>query len=441
MAFNLHTAKNVIIALLLLVIITPLQAQLVVDTTYTPEQLVHNILLSNSVTVSNITYTGANRAIGYFDGTRSNIGLTDGILMTTGSVEVAARPYNPLDRGIINDRPGDAALSAISGDSTYDACILQFDFVPYADTVSFDFAFGSEEYSLFTCCEENDVFAFFISGPGITGTQNIAVVPGTTIPISISSINGNWDTSCEATTHRCVGTCCSSNPQYYINNTSGTTVGYAGFTTIMKAESPVICGQQYHIKLAIADAVDSSYDSGVFLGGHSFRGGTIPLNISAVPIDSVCPNDKVTVYFPDNNPNDMCTWTFSGANVLSGSNNGPYILSWGTSGPKQIGVVVTGPCMYDRDSVTINVNPCDIVVPNIFTPGSGNINSTFSIINLDKYPNSNLQIFNRWGDMIYYSTNYQNDWTGDNEPDGTYFYIITLENLEVKKGFVTIVRK
>ncbi|HWY98353.1 MAG TPA: gliding motility-associated C-terminal domain-containing protein [Bacteroidia bacterium] len=80
-------------------------------------------------------------------------------------------------------------------------------------------------------------------------------------------------------------------------------------------------------------------------------------------------------------------------------------------------------------------------IPNIFTPGSGDKNSSFVILNLEKYPESNLQLFNRWGQKIYYSQNYQNNWTGDNEPDGTYFYILTLENQEVKKGFVTLVRK
>lgn len=428
-------------ALLLLLFINcfgGIHAQLIVDTTYSPQYLVNNILLSNNITVSNVKYTGARGAISYFDGTRSNIGIPNGILMTTGNVEIAARAYNPLDRGIDNGEPGDSALTVLSGDSTFNACILEFDFVPYADSVSFDFAFGSEEYPGFTCCPENDVFAFYINGPGISGTRNIALVPGTNTPISVSSINGNWTCSGSG---RCIGTCCSSNGQYYVDNTKGTTVGYGGFTKLMKAKSAIVCGQTYHIKIAIADSYDPYYDSGVFLSGHSFRGGTSPLNISAIPLDSVCPNDKVTVYFPDTNPSHTFTWSWSNANIESGSGNGPYVVDWPTSGPKQIGVVVTGPCMYDRDSVTINVNPCDVTVPNIFTPGTGDANSTFAIINLNRYPNSNLQIFNRWGEQVYFSDNYQNDWNGGSVPDGTYYYILTLENLVVKKGFVTIVRK
>ena len=122
-------------------------------------------------------------------------------------------------------------------------------------------------------------------------------MPSTTIPISINTINGN----CTAVSH-CGGGCCNSNSKYYVDNSTGTTVGYGGFTTVLKAESPVICGQTYHIDIAIADGGDPFYDSGVFLGGRSFRGGINPLNITVSPSDSICPNDKVIVFFPDSNP-------------------------------------------------------------------------------------------------------------------------------------------
>jgi gliding motility-associated-like protein len=438
LAFFVKKLRKITLVLLVLSVVQNLQGQLIVDTNYTPQYLVHNVLLSNNIAVSNISYTGVNRAIGYFDGTHSNIGLKDGILMTTGSVEIAAGPFDSLNTGVYNHQPGDSALTAICGYTTYDACILQFDFVPYSDTVSFDFAFGSQEYLQYTCCKVNDVFGFFISGPGIAGTKNIALIPGTSTPISINTLNGG---SCRCPPSVVPG-CCGSNSNYYINNVTGKTVGYAGFTKIMKAVSPVNCGQPYHIKIAIADAHDSLWDSGVFLSGHSFRGGTNPLNISALPSDSICPNDKVSISFPDNNSNHVPTWTFpNDANIISGSGFGPYVLSWGSSGTRQISLLDTGACEYDHDSIIVNVAPCDVQVPNIFTPGSGDNNDVFRIINIDKYPYSNLQVYNRWGQQVYYSQNYNNDWNGGRECDGTYFYILTLENHEVKKGFVTIIRK
>ncbi len=420
--------------ILLMVSQNIVRAQLAVDTNETPNQLVKTIL-SNSIVAYNIKYTGEHGAIGYFDGTHSNIGLNNGVIMTTGRATNAIGPSNPGNKGINNGLPGDSALTAISGDSTYDACILEFDFVPYADTMSFDFVFGSEEYPEFTCCKVNDVFAFFISGPGIVGEKNIALVPKTAIPISINTLNGNC-----FVTSSCGGACCGSNSSYYIDNTAGPTVQYAGFTTVMKAISAVKCGQQYHIRIAIADAGDHYFDSGVFLGGGSFRGGTNSLNIVATPGDSICPNTEVSVFFPDNDPTHNFTWSFDGATVESGFRNGPYTVNWPDAGVKQIRVSVSGPCAYDLDSLSINVGACDVRVPNVFTPGIEGVNSIFHIGNLEKYPNTNLIVYNRWGNIVYYSTNYQNDWNGGKLPSGTYYYVLTLANGEVNKGFVELLR-
>lgn len=411
-------------------------SQLVVDTTRTPAQLVQNVMLGGNLVAYNIKYTGANRAIAYFNGSYSNIGLNYGILMTSGSAKNAIGPNNPADRGVRNNLPGDTALTRICGDSTYDASILEFDFVPYADTVSFNFVFGSEEYPQFTCCKVNDVFAFFISGPGISGTRNIALVPNTAIPISINTLNGDCTKLSD-----CGGGCCNSNSEYYIDNSGGSSIQYTGFTKVMKALSPVECGRAYHIRIAIADGGDGYYDSGVFLGGGSFVGGTNAEHITYSPSDSICPNDPVTISFPDNDPTHIFKWSFNGANVALGSGSGPYTVSWQTSGEKQVRVSVSGPCAYNLDSAFIYVGTCDIKVPNIFTPGSGDINARFYIFNLDKYPNTNLTVYDRWGETVYSSPNYKNNWNGGNLPEGTYYYILTLANGETKQGFVMILRK
>jgi len=130
--------------------------------------------------------------------------------------------------------------------------------------------FGSEEYLEWVGGGFNDVFGFFISGPGITGTfsggsANIALVPSTTIPISIDTVNN------------------VSNSAYYVNNGTGATplvngtIQYDGFTTVIHALANVQCGQTYHIKLAIANVGDNSYDSAVFLEANSFN--TTPLSL------------------------------------------------------------------------------------------------------------------------------------------------------------------
>lgn len=256
-------------------------AQLSVSTTaYTTpsaaQSLVNNILLGAGVTASNITFTpagGESVQLGFFNGLNSNIGLDSGIVMSTGHVENLAPggfgagvPLGGSNADLLtlaNSVPPLIGQSFSVG-STNDVAILEFDFVPAADTVKFRYVFGSDEYTTYINTQYNDVFGFFISGPGITGpfsgnSQNIAVVPGTTppLPITISSVQP------------------ALNGQYYISNTSQNTVSLNGFTTVFTAMSPVICGETYHIRLAIADGSDGSLDSGVFLEALSFKSNAV----------------------------------------------------------------------------------------------------------------------------------------------------------------------
>ncbi len=270
-------------------------AQLSVNNTQTPTQLVQNVLLGNGITVSNITYTGTANARGFFNGATSNIGLASGVILTTGGIVNAPGPNNDPGAYTENFTNGDPDLDQISTVSTYDACILEFDFVPLADSLTFRYAFGSEEYPEFVGAAYNDVFGFFISGPGITGpysnnSKNIAIIPNTSIPVTINDVN-NGSTDCPPLGGGPTGPC--SNCAYYINNCNGTTVQYDGFTTVLEAKATVIPCQTYHIKLAVGDGGDGVYDSGVFLEANSFSSGTV--NISAEATYSSTLNDTALI--------------------------------------------------------------------------------------------------------------------------------------------------
>jgi hypothetical protein len=150
----------------------------------------------------------------------------------------------------------------------YDAAVLEFDFVPYSDTVKFRYVFGSEEYPEFVGSTYNDAFAFFISGPGISGQQNIAKLSNGT-PVTINNING------------------SSNAAYYVSNGDGSQspynssnsyIQYDGFTKVLEAKSKVQCGQTYHLVICLADAGDGKYDSGIFLQANSLE-SKVPVEI------------------------------------------------------------------------------------------------------------------------------------------------------------------
>lgn len=83
----------------------------------------------------------------------------------------------------------------------------------------------------------------------------------------------------------------------------------------------------------------------------------------------------------------------------------------------------------------------ELLVPNVITPNKDNLNDFFVINNLTSlYPENTLTIYNRWGNRIYEASNYQGSWSGSNHPAGVYFYILTLGDNKVKKGFIELIR-
>lgn len=261
-----------VVTLILLLFSFGAQAQLVTSN-MTPGDLVQNVLVGTGVTVSNVNYTGSAQSLGYFDGSNTNIGLDEGVILTTGTINNNGNgphgPNNSASSGVVLNGPGYQKLSQLlGGASTFDATILEFDFVPFSDTVKFNYVFASEEYPEFVGSDFNDVFAFFISGPGIPGGEkNMALIPGTTQPVAINNVNNGVVNA---------GPC--TNCPYYVNNGDGSNapynssnfyVQYDGFTTPLQAVSAVECGETYHLIMAIADVGDGQWDSGIFLEGGS----------------------------------------------------------------------------------------------------------------------------------------------------------------------------
>ncbi|HSN50226.1 MAG TPA: choice-of-anchor L domain-containing protein, partial [Bacteroidales bacterium] len=239
----------------------------------TPQELVQNYLVGPGVTISNVTFNGSSSTItsnqiGSFAThglAQIQLGLSGGLLMTSGKASIAIGPNSSTSAGFNAGGTGDPDLNAISGSTTFDKCILEFDFVPQNDTVRFRYVFGSEEFFEY-CSGYNDAFGFFLSGPGINGTFsnnaiNIALMPGSqTNYVTISNV------------------CNTSNSRW--DNAGGTQFQYDALThtfTALKVLTPCLT---YHIKLAIADAVDHAYDSGVFLEENSFSSPGVTMNLS-----------------------------------------------------------------------------------------------------------------------------------------------------------------
>ncbi len=248
-----------------------------------PYYLVEEVLIGGGcLVVENVIYKGNARALGSFN-KRNNmdIGFSQGIMLLTGD---STNIYGPNDdEGGFNGQQffsaGDPDLDGLlppdpfgNPIETFDAAVLEFDFVPTSETLTFNYVFASDEYPEFVCSTFNDVFAFFISGPGIVGQQNIALIPNTNTAVAINSVNrGSPGGAFEPEDCTSLG-----NSQYYVNNPQGSPSsqmdGYTiPLTAIATGLTPCV---PYHIKLAIADGGDAQYDSAVFLEANSFSSGS-----------------------------------------------------------------------------------------------------------------------------------------------------------------------
>ncbi len=248
-------------------------------TTLTPNDLV-NSLLGSGVTASNITYTGANVAAGSFSGGAGNIGIDSGIMLSSGSISNVIGPNCVTEVTTANLTPGDADLDKlVAPNTTDDAAVLEFDFVPASNSISFQYVFSSDEYNEFANSSFNDVFGFFVNG------QNVALLPGSTTIVSINNVNGGNPLGTNP-----------QNPQFFVNNdfqfptASPLNTEMDGLTVVLTVQATVNSGQTNHIKLAIADTSDTALDSNVFIKAGSFVSSSVTVTPSTLAFGNQPPN-------------------------------------------------------------------------------------------------------------------------------------------------------
>lgn len=355
--------KNLLLLILTISQLT-VASQIVVDNTITPEEIVA-LLVGTGVSYSNVTYSGEINQFGSFLENGSGIGLEDGIIMGTGDVDLAVGPNDQdgasLGGGGFDD--SDIDLENLSNVNINDAAILEFDFIPQGNSISFLYVFGSEEYNEYVCGGVNDAFGFFLSGPGISGTyssptafpngsSNIALVPGTNIGVSIGTVNNGtvgsngFEDDCNALDPNW-----QSNSIYYNDNGGSTTIQYDGLTVVLEATHSVECGETYHIKLAIGDGGDSVFDSGVFLETNSFS--------SEVPVEVDMSIDQSTPV--ENGVYELC-----GGAILYFTRNGNDLSNGLTVDLMYSGEAING---LDYDLPTSITFPANVsVVELVFNP-------------------------------------------------------------------------
>lgn len=282
-------------------------------------------------------YPSPNRSWGYFEKGTSNFPFERGIVLTTGYAKDAEGPNTGTVSKGGYEWTGDSQANVLSGSTTNNATVFEFDFVPFGDHISFNYIFASEEYPTFACSSFNDVFGFVISGPGITNDpglngKNIALLPNGQ-PVTINNVNDQY---CGNSTYYVAG------PFPYIE--------YGGRTTVLTAESAVVPGQTYHIRLLIADATDTAWDSAVFLEAGSFNLGSSLSDVYGVGLGddkSVC-GEAFTIVANVEAPGATFQWYKDGvlipgatSQVYTATENGYYsVVIMSTSCQTEVGVNV-----------------------------------------------------------------------------------------------------
>lgn len=282
-------------AFLLCLLTFSAQAQYIVtNSNFTAQQLVEDILIdSPCAVVSNFTISSnpdGEPGYAYFTNDSPNFPFSEGVLLTTAPASFSQGPNSYLIDAGLPSWPGDVDVEqALQIGPTFNATILEFDFVPQSNKISFRYVFQSEEYLGSAPCQYSDGFAFLLREVVSQDQyENLAVIPGTTTPVKVTTVrpqitSGN---GCAAMNEQFFG---GYNPVNYPTN-------YAGGTVVLTAQANVIPNTLYHIKLVIADDENVRYDSGIFLEAGSFSVGTnIGPDRLIATNNAVCEGNQVTL--------------------------------------------------------------------------------------------------------------------------------------------------
>ena len=275
-------------------------AQLMLGNQGASAEVAVNSIIGGGLTISNATINCPTNAYGTFtNGETTDIGIPTGLVMTTGNVNDLNAPGNAFMSADNGTTCNDPQLTSLEPLATNDCCILEFDVIPTCDELQIRFVFGSEEYPEWVSAGYNDAFGFFITGQNPSGANyvnsNVAVLPDGNTIVSIDNVNANL------------------NAGFYVDNAAGVTNIFDAFTTVLVTDIPVVACETYHFKLAIADAGDGVFDSGVFIEFLECP-SALETNISATTVS--------------------CNGSDGTATVNASAGYPPYTYSWNTIPPQ-----------------------------------------------------------------------------------------------------------
>jgi gliding motility-associated-like protein len=337
-----------------------------------------NTVGGSGILVSNVSIQcNANSYGSFANGNSAGLGLTTGLLLSTGLTSQINAPGNNQNDDFdfaVGTTTNDPQLIGLigTGISIYDPCIIEFDIVPQCGTITITFVFGSDEYTNWVSQGFNDGFGFFVSGQnpagGMYNNTNVAVLPSGTV-VSIDNVNS------------------LSNPTYFTNNNNGAAANHMdGFTKVITPVINVVPCQTYHFKLAIADAGDSQVDSAVLIDIIQCSN---PLTLSTASTPDNCGLGTGTATLTPSGGIGPLTysWSPSGGNGLVASNliAGTYTVTvddtLSCTTPLTSTVVVGSTGTSSSVVVPADITVCNgqTVAANSFT--SPTVGATFSWVN------------------------------------------------------------
>jgi gliding motility-associated-like protein len=358
---------------------TTLNAQnITVDQNLTANQLVQNILINNPcANISNVSVTtwdfGNGKSFGRFTSGGSAFPFAEGVLLTTGRATSAIGPNNAITSEGPTNWQGDGDLEdALNiGQSSVNATVLEFDFLPLSNKISFDYIFSSEQYLLNGTqnqCNFTDGFVFLLKKANTSETYiNLAVVPGTTTPVRVNTVRGPGSI------------CPPSNPQFFdaFNGVNHPT-NYNGQTKILSAKATVVPGTLYHIKLVVADQGNNLYDSAIFLGAGSFKVEKDLGPNRLVSLSNPLCNGRTLDLFAIEPGINTYQWSRNGT-AIAGATNGIYTVTQG--GIYAVSITLGSSGCVSTGQITIEYAPALTPSPAVLVQCDPD-NDGFTLFNL-----------------------------------------------------------
>jgi gliding motility-associated-like protein len=293
--------------------------------TYTPQQLIENILIDSdcitNVLVTNVVggdFNNADQSYGFFDATGTTFPFQSGLVLSTGKLINVQGPNTTLSDDDAPNWIGDNDLETILNEpNTINATLIEFDFTTIADQVSFRYIFASEEYQENNpnTCQFSDLFGFLIRPMNDTQYTNIALVPNTQTPVKVTTVHPEIPNGCPAEN------------EFYFESFNGAVspINFNGQTKVLTATANVIPNQTYHVKLVIADEQNFRYDSAVFFEAGSFQLSTdIGINRLLATNNPLCENETLELNALQNG-NNTYKWFKDNVEII-GEINPTYLV-------------------------------------------------------------------------------------------------------------------